>query len=97
MSSCEIVWEVPEPLYRQLEWAREELAYPKITDLIAQAVQRYMNEIRDVAWEEEFRQLQKDVRSAGGLDLGETKEEVVERLRKQRQEIFEAEYAHLYR
>jgi hypothetical protein len=41
--------------------------------------------------------LQKQVRAAGGFQLGNTKEEVIAKLREQRQEIFEAEYAHLYR
>jgi len=37
------------------------------------------------------------IRQDGGLQVGTTKDEVVERLRQTRREIFEAEYAHLYR
>ena len=41
--------------------------------------------------------LQQAIAEADGLGLGETKEEIIENLRKIRQEIFEQEYAHLYR
>jgi hypothetical protein len=40
--------------------------------------------------------LREEIRQAGGLKVGTTKDEVVERLRQTRREIFEAEYAHLY-
>lgn len=96
MSSREIVWEVPEGLYHELEWAQEELSYPNLIALVSQAVQRYLAEIRHEAWLREFRRLQQQVRATGGLDLGETKEEVIANLREQRRQIFEAEYAHLY-
>ncbi len=96
MSTQEIVWQVPENLYRELVWAQEELAYPDLLDLITQAVQRRLAEIRHEAWQREFRQLQRDVRATGGFGLGETKDEVIENLRKIRQQIFEEEYAHLY-
>ena len=96
MSSQEIVWEVPEGLYHELEWAQKELSYPNLVALVSQAVQRYLAEIHHEAWLREFRQLQQHVRATGGLDLGETKEEVIANLREQRRQIFEAEYAHLY-
>ena len=96
MSSREIVWEVPEGLYRELEWAQKELSYPNLIALVSQAVQRYLAEVRHEAWWREFRQLQQQVRATGGFGLGETKEEVIANLREQRRQIFEAEYAHLY-
>ena len=96
MSSQEIVWEVPGGLYHELEWAQEELSYPDLIALVSQAVQRYLAEIRHEAWLREFRRLQQQVRATGGLDLGETKEDVIANLREQRRQIFEAEYAHLY-
>jgi hypothetical protein len=40
--------------------------------------------------------LREQIRQEGGLSVGLTKEELVERLRQTRTEIFEAEYAHLY-
>ena len=65
MSSREIIWQVPEELYRELVWAQEELAYPDLAALVSQAVQRYLAEIRYEAWGQEFRQLQRLVRARG--------------------------------
>ena len=95
--SQEIVWEVPENLYRELVWAQQELEYPNMIDFIGQAVQRRLAEIKHDAWQRDFRKLQKQVHASGGFGLGETKEEVITNLRKIRQEIFEEEYADLYR
>lgn len=97
MSSTAIVWEVPENLYSQLVEAQKELAFPQLSDLISQAVQRYLAETQRQTWRQEFYELQKQVRAAGGFQLGETKEEVIAQLREQRRELFEAEYAYLYR
>ncbi len=96
MASQEIVWQVPEELYRELIQAQQELAYPDLTALVSQAVQRYLAEIRYEDWGQEFRQLQQQVRATGGLGLGETKEQVIAKLREQRRQIFESDYAHLY-
>jgi hypothetical protein len=96
MPPREIRWEIPEGLYRELLWAQKELAYPSLLDLISQAVQRRLAEIRRDAWQREFRQLQKQMRATGGFDLGETKDEVIASLREIRRQIFEEEYAHLY-
>ncbi len=41
--------------------------------------------------------LQKQVADAGGLGFGDDPDAIVEQMRKTRQEIFEADYAHLYR
>ena len=92
----EIVWKVPENLYRELVWAQQELEYPNLVDFIVQAVQRRLAEIKYDAWQRDFRQLQKQVRASGGFGLGETKEEVITNLRKIRRQIFEKEYADLY-
>jgi hypothetical protein len=96
MSTHEIVWQVPESLYRELVQTQEELAYPSVTDIISQAVQRRLAELRHEAWQQEFRQLQKQVRAAGGFGLGETKDEVIAHLREIRRQILADEYAHLY-
>lgn len=91
--SQEIVWEVPENLYRELVWAQQELEYPNLVDFIVQAVQRRLAEIKYEAWQRDFRQLQKQIHASGGFGLGETKEEVITNLRKIRRQIFEEEYA----
>jgi hypothetical protein len=61
-----------------------------ITRLVSTATQR-----RD--WLRDLKALREQIRQDGGLQVGITKEEVVEQLRRTRREIFEAEYAHLYR
>ena len=38
MSAQQIVWDVPESLYRELLWAQQELKYPSLADLLVQAV-----------------------------------------------------------
>ena len=38
-----------------------------------------------------------EVRRTGGLAVGQTTEEIVEQVRKTREEIFAVEYTHLYR
>ena len=96
MGAVEIVWKVPESLYQELIKAQRDLAFQNPVDLISQAVQRYLAEIEHQTWEQEFRDLQKQVRAAGGFQLGDTKEEVITRLREQRRQLFETEYAHLY-
>lgn len=96
MPSQEITWQVPEDLYRELVWAQEELAYPSLIDVVSQAVQRRLAEMRRETWRREFRSLQRQVRADGGFDLGETKDQVVANLREIRRQIFEEEYAHLY-
>jgi len=94
--SEEIVWKVPENLYRELVWAQQELDYPNLVDFVIQAVQRRLTEVKHDAWQRDFRKLQKQVRASGGFGFGETKEEVITNLRKIRRQIFEEEYANLY-
>lgn len=96
MASHTIVWDVSETLYADIIQAQETLAFPRPTDLIAQAVQRYLAEVRDETWRNEFRRLQQQVRANGGFQLGETNEEIITALREQRRQLFEAEYANLY-
>ena len=94
--SQEIVWQVPENLYRELVWAQQELEYPSLIDFIVQSVQRRLAEIKHETWQRDFQQLQQQIRAAGGFGLGETKDEVVANLREIRRQIFEQDYAHLY-
>ncbi len=61
-----------------------------------QAKNELLDELRSewiAGWAELRRQLNQD----GGLMVGMSKDEIVARLQETRQEIFEAEYAHLYR
>ncbi len=49
------------------------------------------------SWLRDLIALREQIRQAGDLQVDQTKEAVIERLRQTRREIFEAEYAHLYR
>jgi hypothetical protein len=85
--------QLPADLYQELEsLASEEESDPVtlLTRLVKEARQR--RSLRQL-WDE----LCDVVQSEGGLDVDATTEEIVEKLRKTRQEIFDAEYAHLYR
>ena len=96
MAVHEIVWNVSEQLYHDMTQTQETLAFPRLTDMITQAVQRYLAEVRYETWRSEFRRLQAQVRASGGFRLGETNDEIIAALREQRRELFEADYADLY-
>jgi hypothetical protein len=96
MTRKEIVWEVPESLYQELVSTQQKLAFPQLGDLTAQAVQRYLAETQRQLWQQEFYELQRQVRQASGFQLGTTKDEIISNLCEQRRQIFETEYAHLY-
>jgi antitoxin (DNA-binding transcriptional repressor) of toxin-antitoxin stability system len=49
------------------------------------------------SWREELAALQASIAAHGGLNVGDTTEEIVEHMRRTRQEVWDAEYAHLYR
>jgi len=93
MSTKTVALQLPASLYAELQsLAAEEQTDPVglITRLIVAANQRR-------AWLRNLAALREQIRQDGGLQVGTTKDEVVERLRQTRREIFEAEYAHLYR
>lgn len=72
--------------------AQEERAEPVaiLFQLIKAARQRR-------AWLDDLAALREQITQEGGLQVGNMKEEIVEQPRRTRYEIFEAEYAHLYR
>jgi len=93
MSTKTVALQLPASLYAELQsLAAEEQTDPVglITRLIVAANQRR-------TWLRNLAALREQIRQDGGLQVGTTKDEVVERLRQTRREIFEAEYAHLYR
>jgi hypothetical protein len=88
-----VTFQLPAQLYADLQsLAADEQTDPVevIARLVATARQRR-------AWVQDLTALREEIRREGGLLVGVTKDEVVERLRQTRREIFEAEYAHLYR
>jgi IS5 family transposase len=85
--------QLPARLYAELQ----ALAAEGHTDPV-ELIDRLVTAARQHrAWLRDLTALQEQVRRDGGLRAGASKEEVVERLRQTRREIFEAEYAHLYR
>jgi hypothetical protein len=94
MTTEVISLELPISVYNKLqELVTEEQSDPVtvITHLVTVAHQ-HRSWLRDLAT------LRQQIQQEGGLQqVGSTKEEVIERLRQTRREIFEAEYAHLYR
>ncbi|KAA3663468.1 MAG: hypothetical protein DWQ04_10560 [Chloroflexi bacterium] len=78
--------------YQTTDWQamKAELVAAVKAELKAEAVSQ-------ISWQDGWTQLRKQVHKSGGLLTGLTKDEIVARLRQTRQEIFEAEYAHLYR
>lgn len=99
VSERRITFEVSEELYQKMREAQVAYAVPSLADFARQAVEEKIREMDVQAWREGIRKLQRQIEEAGGLKalgLGETKEEIIESLRKIRQQIFEEEYAHLY-
>ena len=93
MSASTVPLQLPAALYAELQsLAQEEQTEPVVilSRLVAAARLRR-------AWMGDLAALREQIAQDGGLRVGGTKEEVVERLRRTRREIFEAEYAHLYR
>lgn len=85
--------ELPPELYADLEsLALEDQVDPveMIAKLLASARSRR-------SWQRELTELRNQIERDGGLQVGATKDEVVERMRQTRRAIFETEYAHLYR
>ncbi len=85
--------ELPTQLYTDLQSLAEENQLDLVEMLARWATlarQRH-------AWIQGWDELGELIRQDGGLQVATTKEKVVEQMRKTRYEIFEAEYAHLYR
>ena len=96
MAIREVVWKISDTMYDEMTQVQKELSFPNLMDLVSLAVQRYLAEIRYETWWVEFRKLQQQVRVSGGFQLGQTKEEIIANLRKQRRQIFESDYANMY-
>ncbi len=88
-----VTLQLPATLYAKAE----ELAVEAETnpdDLVATLIET-AHQRR--TWLREFKELREQIKRDGGLSIGSSREEVVEQLRQTRREIFDAEYAHLYR
>lgn len=93
MDTITVTLQLPASVYTELQaLARDEQTDP--VEIIARLV--VMARRRRV-WLRDLAALREQIRQDGGLQVGVSKDDVVERMRQTRREIFEAEYAHLYR
>lgn len=85
---------LPTDIYQEITSAKERQETRSVAGFIREAVEEKVARMR---WRRNLDDLRREIREAGGLELQGNKEEIIERLRETRREIFEAEYAHLYR
>ncbi|MBU0512141.1 MAG: hypothetical protein KKD28_03545 [Chloroflexi bacterium] len=93
MSIQMVTLELPAKVYEDLQalaQARQKAPDEVIVQLVRTARQQ-------TAWNDKLAALRQQIAQDGGLNVGATRDEVVDALRRTRHEIFEAEYAHLYR
>jgi hypothetical protein len=85
---------LPTDIYQEIASAKERRETRSVAGFIREAVEEKVARMR---WQRNLEDLRHEIREAGGLELQGGKEEIIERLRETRREIFETEYAHLYR
>ena len=85
--------QLPASLYEKLQ----TIAIAENTDVVGAIAQFVAIANQKKSWLQDLANLRQQIQSEGGLQLGNTKEAIVAKLHQTRQEIFEAEYAHLYR
>lgn len=88
-----VTLQLPVSLYNKLQ----ELAALDETDAIDVIARLVTAAHQRRGWLQDLQALREQIRQEGGLQVGSSREEVIERLRQTRREIFEAEYGHLYR
>jgi len=93
METKRVTLTLPTNVYEELLEAKGEENH-SVADFVRTAVVEKLARMR---WQRNLKDLRREIREAGGLELRGSKEEVIERLRETRREIFETEYAHLYR
>jgi Arc/MetJ-type ribon-helix-helix transcriptional regulator len=93
MQTQTVTVELPKPFYEMLQSLVAD-DQTQVADVIARLVEHAYHER---AWRSNLTALQDQIRREGGLQVGTTKEAVVAQLRRTREALFEAEYAHLYR
>lgn len=85
--------ELPANMHEQLQ----ALATAEETDVVSYLEKLVADAYRSERWLKNLNDLRQSIKERGGFQLGDTQEEINERLRQIRQEIFEEDYAHLYR
>jgi hypothetical protein len=92
MNTDMIALQLPAEVYSELQ----ALAIEEHTDPANLIVQLVATASQQRAWRRNLAALRAQIRRDGGLQIGASKDEVVERLRQSRRQVFEAEYTHLY-
>ncbi len=93
MDTTFISVQLPASIYKKLQTlATEEHTDPVglISQFVTEAFQRRQ-------WLQDLTVLRQQIQDENGLQIDDTKEEIIAQLRQTRQEIFKSEYAHLYR
>jgi len=85
---------LPTDIYQEVEAAKERQETRSIAEFVREAV---VEKVIRMRWQHNLAELRSEIRNAGGPRLRGSKEETIERLRETRRQIFETEYAHLYR
>lgn len=91
MNEASTTLELPAALYAQLEaLATESSTKPvQVIEQLGTAAQQRRH------WQRDVFALRTQIEADGGLVIGSTNDELMERLRQTRRDIFDAEYAHL--
>ena len=85
---------LPTDIRQEITSAKERQETRSVVGFIREAVEEKVARMR---WQRNLEDLRREIREAGGLELQGSKKEIIERPRETRREIYEAEYAHLYR
>lgn len=88
-----VTLQLPTDIYEKLQ----VLATEEHTNIAGAVAQLVTNTYQRRGWLRDLTALRQQIQDESGLHLSNKKEEIITRLRQTRQEIFEAEYAHLYR
>jgi hypothetical protein len=83
---------IPIDLYQQLQ----QLAIEKNSDPIHLLEKMITDAYQHQLWLTDLNHLRQTIKQDGGLDLGNSQEEMIKKLRQTRQEVFESDYADLY-
>ncbi len=92
MTSKLIDFQIPIDLYQKIQ----QLATEEQSDPVSLIEQLIGNTYQRKSWLNDLAMLRQQIKKDGGLELGNTKEEMINNLHKTRQEIFEADYENLY-
>ena len=92
MKSKLIDFKIPVDLYQKIQ----QLATEEQSDPISLIEQLISHAYQHKSWLNDLAILRQQIQKDGGLQLGNTQEEIINNLQSTRREIFETDYANLY-